>query len=56
MLRYGASIAHFTECKYGSLDEIVGVGTTLGLGKDILDAEALKYRTHSTTCYHTSTF
>ena len=47
--------AHLVEGGDGSLNEVVGVGRALALGKHIGDAHALEDGTHSATGLHTGT-
>ena len=49
-------ITHFTESKDGGLHKIVGVGRTLGLCEDVLDADAFKDGAHGTTGNDSGTF
>ena len=48
-------IAEFLEGLDGSLHQVVGVGRTLRLGKDIGNTYTLKNSTHGTTGDHTRT-
>ena len=55
ILSYHTGVAEFTESLNGCLNQVVRVGRTLRLGKDILDTNTLKYGTHSTTGFYTRT-
>ena len=48
--------AHLVESCDGSLDEVVGVGASFGLGEHVGDTYALKHCTHSATGLYTGTF
>ena len=56
MLSYGAGITHFAESEDRCLYEVVGVGRTLRLRKDVGDTYAFKHGAHCTTSHHSRTF
>lgn len=56
MLGDSACITHFCKCGDGGLYKVVGVGRTLRLGKDIVNADAFEHGAHSTTGYNSGTF
>ena len=56
MLCNCACITHFTKGLDGGLHQVVGVGRTLRLRQDVVDAHAFEDGTHRTTGHNSRTF
>ncbi len=55
VLSYSSGVAHFAQSQYRSLNQVVRIGRSFGLGKHVLYTNTFKHGTHCTTGNNTST-
>ena len=55
ILCHHSGITHLKQCLYGSLNKVVGVSRTFGLGQHVLNSGTFQNGTHSATGYNSCT-
>ena len=56
MLSNSTGITHLTQSQDRRLNQVVGIGRSLGLSQNVLDTSTLEYSTHGTTGHNSRTF